>query len=164
MHNPHSGDGWAAGPSGIRVWGKFGAAGLFLVAGREVLLQHRAAWTNHGNTWGIPGGARDLQESPTQAALRETHEECAIAPADVEVLDTQVTAGPYPAAGDLPGEWTYTTVLARTRSGLRLPTTANEESHELRWVGLDEVEKLPLIAPFRHAFPALRRRVEKLNR
>ena len=102
MHNPHSGDGWAAGPSGIRVWGKFGAAGLFLVAGREVLLQHRSAWTNHGNTWGIPGGARDLQESPTQAALRETHEECAIAPADVEVLDTQVTAGPYPPAGDLP--------------------------------------------------------------
>lgn len=66
--------------------------------------------------------------------------------------------------GGFAGEWTYTTVLARTRSGLRLPTTANEESHELRWVGLDEVEKLPLIAPFRHAFPALRRRVEKLNR
>ena len=86
------------------------------------------------------------------------------APADVEVLDTQVTAGPYPPAGDLPGEWTYTTVLARTRSGLRLPTTANEESHELRWVGLDEVENLPLIAPFRHAFPALRQRVEKLYR
>lgn len=103
MHNPHSGDGWAAGPGGIRVWGKFGAAGLFLVAGRKVLLQHRAAWTNHGDTWGIPGGARDFTETPTQAALRETHEECAIAPQDVEVLDARVTAGPYPAAGDLPG-------------------------------------------------------------
>ena len=164
MHNPHSGDGWAAGPGGIRVWGKFGAAGLFLVAGRKVLLQHRAAWTNHGDTWGIPGGARDFTETPTQAALRETQEECAIAPHDVEVLDAQVTAGPYPAAGDLPGEWTYTTVLARTRTGVPLPTTANEEPYELRWVPFDEVETLPLLAAFRRSFPTLRESMEALNR
>ena len=97
MHNPHSGDGWAAGPGGIRVWGKFGAAGLFLVAGRKVLLQHRAAWTNHGDTWGFRVAPAILRRR--QAALRETHEECAIAPQDVEVLDARVTAGPYPAAG-----------------------------------------------------------------
>ena len=129
-----------------------------------MLLQHRAAWTNHGDTWGIPGGARDFTETPIQAALRETHEECAIAPQDVEVLDARVTAGPYPAAGDLPGEWTYTTVLARTRTGAPLPTTANEESYELRWVPFEEVESLPLLAAFRHAFPALRESVEALNR
>lgn len=96
--------------------------------------------------------------------MRETHEECAIAPQDVEVLDARVTAGPYPAAGDLPGEWTYTTVLARTCTGDPLPTTANEESYELRWVSFDEVESLPLLAAFRRAFPALRERVEVLNR
>ena len=151
-----SGDGWAAGPGGIKLWGKFGAAGLFLLAGERVLLQHRAEWTNHGGTWGIPGGARDFHESAVAAALRETEEECAIAPADVLVLGERVTAGPYPAVGELPGNWTYTTVIARTRGDEPLDVIANEESNELRWVHLDEVENLPLLGAFREAIPSLR--------
>lgn len=131
------------------VWGKFGAAGLFLVAGDDVLLQHRATWTNNGGTWGIPGGARDKPESPEQAALRETEEETGISPADVEVLGSLVTAGPFEEG------WTYTTVLARTVSGQRLTTTANEESAELRWVSFNQVEELELLAPFREALPRL---------
>lgn len=131
------------------VWGKFGAAGLFLVAGDEVLLQHRATWTNNGGTWGIPGGARDKLESPEQAALRETEEETGISPADVEVLGSLVTAGPFEEG------WTYTTVLARTVSGQRLATTANEESAELRWVPFNQMEELELLAPFREALPRL---------
>lgn len=131
------------------VWGKFGAAGLFLVAGDQVLLQHRATWTNNGGTWGIPGGARDKPESPEQAALRETEEETGISPADVEVLGSLVTAGPFEEG------WTYTTVLARTLSGQRLATTANEESAELRWVPFNQMEELELLAPFREALPRL---------
>ena len=131
------------------VWGKFGAAGLFLVAGDQVLLQHRATWTNNGGTWGIPGGARDKPESPEQAALRETEEETGISPADVEVLGSLVTAGPFEEG------WTYTTVLARTLSGQRLATTANEESAELRWVPFNQIEELELLAPFREALPRL---------
>lgn len=131
------------------VWGKFGAAGLFLVAGDQVLLQHRATWTNNGGTWGIPGGARDKPESSEQAALRETEEETGISPADVEVLGSLVTAGPFEEG------WTYTTVLARTLSGQRLATTANEESAELRWVPFNQIEELELLAPFREALPRL---------
>lgn len=131
------------------VWGKFGAAGLFLVAGDQVLLQHRATWTNNGGTWGIPGGARDKPESPERAALRETEEETGISPADVEVLGSLVTAGPFEEG------WTYTTVLARTLSGQRLATTANEESAELRWVPFNQIEELELLAPFREALPRL---------
>ncbi|MGY0887573.1 NUDIX domain-containing protein [Corynebacterium aurimucosum] len=148
--NPElSGDGWSKGPGGVPVWGKFGAAGLFLVAGDQVLLQHRATWTNNGGTWGIPGGARDKPESSEQAALRETEEETGISPADVEVLGSLVTAGPFEEG------WTYTTVLARTVSGQRLATTANEESAELRWVPLNQIEELELLAPFREALPRL---------
>lgn len=158
-----SGDGWAAGPGGSKVWGKFGAAGLFLVAGDELLLQFRAQWTNLGHTWGIPGGARDFGESAISAALRETHEECAIDSADISVLGQEVTAGPFPAAEQLPGNWTYTTVLARTLNGRRLATTANAESEELRWVSLDAVEELPLLEAFRRAFPFLRRRFADLK-
>lgn len=131
------------------VWGKFGAAGLFLVAGDDVLLQHRATWTNNGGTWGIPGGARDKPESPEQAALRETEEETGISPVDVEVIGSLVTAGPFEEG------WTYTTVLARTVSGQRLATTANEESAELRWVPFNQMEELELLAPFRESLPRL---------
>ncbi|AJI79864.1 NUDIX domain-containing protein [Corynebacterium singulare] len=157
--NPElSGDGWAQGPNGVPVWGKFGAAGLFLVAGDEVLLQHRATWTNNGGTWGIPGGARDKPETPEQAALRETEEETGIAVADVEVLESIVTSGPFD------GGWTYTTVLARTVTGQRLETTPNEESAELRWVPFAQVDQLDLIPPFREALPGLVERCGELNR
>ena len=152
-----SGDGWAAGPNGTRVWGRYGAAGLFLLAGDRVLLQLRAEWTNQGNTWGIPGGAREYHETPEAAALRETQEECGIAPHEVEVLAAEVTAGPYPGDG-----WTYTTVVARTCSGDILPTQANEESKELRWVPLDEMESLDLLPPFRGALPHIARLCQRL--
>ena len=159
-NGPGSGNGWSVGPNGAAVWGLYGAAGLFLVAAPDgqapqVLLQHRAAWTNNGNTWGVPGGARDGHETAEDAALRETVEECGIDPRDIEILHSEVTAGPYPQDDGRPG-WTYTTVLARTRSGHTLGTTANEESVELRWVALDEAEDLPLIPPFRAALPRLR--------
>ena len=162
---PGSGNGWSVGPGGVPVWGLFGAAGLFILAEGDgssttpsVLLQHRASWTNNGDTWGVPGGARDGHESPEEAAVRETVEECGIDPADIEILHSEVTAGPYPQP-DRPeaGEgWAYTTVIARTRDGRELETTANEESFELRWVPLDEVKDLPLIPPFRVALPRLR--------
>src|SRR5688500_4178798 len=51
-----SGDSWVEGPDGERYWGRFGAAGLLVVSPAfEVLLQHRAAWSHFGGTWGMPG-------------------------------------------------------------------------------------------------------------
>ncbi|APT93312.1 NTP pyrophosphohydrolase [Corynebacterium phocae] len=154
-----SGDGWAKGPGDTKVWGLFGAAGLFLVAGGEnprVLLQHRAAWTNLGDTWGIPGGAVDREETAVEGALRETFEECGIDPQVPEVLTSMVTAGPFP--GD---DWTYTTVIARVPEPV--DTQANEESYELRWVELSQLkdvlsgggpdEELVLLEPFRKSLP-----------
>ena len=79
----HDGNGWVRCDLGHRHWGRYGAAGL-LVADRStageplVLLQHRAAWTASGDTWGIPGGARDSHESPAEGALREACEETGI--------------------------------------------------------------------------------------
>ena len=141
------GNGWVFGPNGEKYWGKFGAAGLFLQAGDKILLQHRAAWTAQGDTWGIPGGARDSHESATEAALRETVEECGIDPAHVEPVEEVVTMR-------VPG-WSYTTVLARTIDGTPLPTVANEESEELRWVPLDDVCELHLHPGFAAALERL---------
>lgn len=163
------GNGWAAGPEGTKLWGIYGAAGLCLIAdlpsGPEVLMQHRALWTNAGGTWALPGGARDSDESPTHAAIREAHEETGIEPEDLEVLTTVITSGPFPADPKRPtlaGDWTYTTVIARTRNDVRLATTRNEESVELRWVPLADVVKLPLLPAFQESIPVLREKTRQL--
>ncbi|MEH0147107.1 NUDIX hydrolase [Corynebacterium sp. Q4381] len=138
------GNGWVH-HNHTKYWGLHGAAGLFLVAGGRALMQHRAAWTAQGGTWGIPGGARDSHESASEAALRETVEECAIDVSEVTVTGELVTFS-------VPG-WSYTTVLARADRPLRV--TANEESEELRWVPLDEIAALPLHPGFAASLPAL---------
>lgn len=137
------GNGWVRTPDGAQRWGLHGAAGLFLVAEGRVLMQHRAAWTAQGDTWGIPGGARDSHESATEAALRETVEECAVDTAQIAVHRELVTA-------DLQG-WTYTTVLASAPEPLAVQ--ANEESEELRWVPLDELGALELHPGFAASLP-----------
>ena len=93
------GNGWVVSAAGDRRWGRFGAAGLLLRAADPtdpdtplVLLQHRAVWTASGDTWALPGGARDSYEDAPQAALRETEEEAEIRPADVVVRAQVVTS------------------------------------------------------------------------
>ena len=93
------GNGWVVSDEGDRRWGRFGAAGLLLRAVDPsdpdtplVLLQHRAVWTASGDTWALPGGARDSYEDAPVAALRETEEEAEIRPADVVVRAQVVTS------------------------------------------------------------------------
>lgn len=129
-----NGDGWVVCAQGHRHWGRYGAAGLFLVADDSVLLAHRIFWSHHGNTWGIPGGARDEQETAVEAALREAAEETGLDPAE-------------PAVGTLSttdhGGWSYTTVHA-TLDAPRPLVPQDGEASELRWVPLSEVRELDL--------------------
>jgi 8-oxo-dGTP diphosphatase len=144
------GNGWTRCGLGHRHWGRFGAAGLMLVRGpangpRQLLLQHRAAWTSDGDTWGIPGGARDSHETPVQAALREAAEEAGIVAGDVEVIGLW---------HDDHDGWEYVTVVAAALAEIEL--TANAESAELRWVGSSEVDRLPMHPGFARSFPTVR--------
>lgn len=161
------GNGWSAGPGGSALWGRFGAAGLMLLARSPragepaVLLQHRAPWTNHGGTWALPGGARDSHESAVDAALRETEEETGLPASWVVVREAVLTAGPYPAdpaRPELSGGWTYTTVLALAAGGKPLPTHPNNESLDLRWVPLSDIGTLDLLPAFARSLPDLSRR------
>lgn len=177
-----TGDGWAVSSSGLRLWGIEGAAGLMLRApGPDglpvVLMQYRSEWTSMPLTWGIPGGARDLDESVEQAALREAAEETGIDCSAVTVVSSDVTARfavdygirrasahlwpNLPSYTGLGGievvsfydpsvtEWTYTTVHAWCPHPLDL--TMNSESIQLEWVPEAELEDLPLMDPFREA-------------
>lgn len=77
----------------------------------------------------------------------------------MDVRHSEVTSGPYspdPMRPSLAGNWSYVTVVATTRSGERIPVTANAESLELRWVPMAELEQLPLLPAFAQSLPRLR--------
>jgi len=129
------GNGWVRCQLGHRHWGRFGAAGLLTyVTGGPVLLQHRAWWSHHGGTWGLPGGARDSHESALAAALREAAEECGVPPGAVR--QTGVFTDDH-------GGWSYTTVLAQTAAPFAAQADY-DESDEVAWVPAAEVDLLPL--------------------
>lgn len=132
------GDGWIDCSCGGKHWGLYGAAGLLLLRGSQVLLQHRAPWVHNGDTWGIPGGARDSHESFIEAAMREAHEEIGITAQEIEVLTE---------SAEEHGIWSYHTIVARAHSSCD-PIAANQESLEVRWVEQSEVSKQSLHPAF----------------
>ena len=153
----HAGDGWVVCSQGHRHWGLHGAAGLLLArrpggsgASDAVVLQHRALWSDQGGTWGFPGGALAPGESAEVGALREAHEEAGVPAAAVRLLTTVVLDH---------GGWTYTTVLAEALTTFA-PAATDTESLEVAWVGLDDVDRLPLLPAFADAWPHLRALLE----
>ncbi len=145
LRNP--GDAWVTAEDGNRYWGRFGAAGLLAHdPARGILMQHRVSWSDHGGTWGIPGGARHEGEGAVEGALRESSEEAgvpdgAVAPRFAYVIDR--------------GGWTYTTVIAEVTVPFE-PEITDAESHALAWIPLDEVEGYELHPGFAASWPLLK--------
>ena len=139
------GDGWIQCDCGNKHWGLHGAAGLLLIRDGAALLQHRAPWVHNGDTWGIPGGARDSHETPIEAAIREAVEEIGIDPSLVTPLGDFV---------DDHQSWSYHTVVARADSKL-IAHELNEESANVEWVALDELTSKSLHPSFAATLPRL---------
>ena len=146
------GDGWVQCACGSKHWGLNGAAGILLIRGTQILLQHRAPWVHNGDTWGIPGGSRDSHESVLEAALREAHEETGIDPVHVTPIQT---------FSDDHGSWRYDTVIAYASDDL-VAHELNDESHEVRWVEIEKVEELTLHPSFEKSWPTLKGLVQAL--
>lgn len=133
------GDGWVECGQRHRHWGRYGAAGLLLryvdsLGTRWVLLQHRAEWSHHGGTWGLPGGARDSHETAEETALRESAEETGLDAALVRVLSTH---------RDDHGGWSYDTVVADCFDRLEVRPIGGE-SIDVRWVPESDAASMPL--------------------
>ena len=146
------GDGWVNCACGNKHWGVNGAAGILIVRGSQILLQHRAPWVHNGDTWGIPGGAKDSHESINEAALREAHEETGINPKHLN---------PLALFSDDHGDWRYDTVLAAAND-LISADSPNDESQEMRWVPVDEVTLLTLHPSFAKTWSDLKVMLETL--
>ena len=146
------GDGWIQCACGNKHWGLNGAAGILLVRRTQILLQHRAPWVHNGDTWGIPGGARDSHETVLEAAIREAKEETGIDPVHVTPIQT---------FSDDHGSWRYDTVIAYASDEL-VARELNDESHEVRWVEIDEVDELTLHPSFEKSWPTLKGLVQAL--
>ena len=138
-----AGDGFVACACGRRHWGHFGAAGLLVNRGDEVLLQHRAGWSHEGGTWAVPGGALDVDETPLDGALREASEEAAVPASSVRPRHSWTVDH---------GTWAYTTVVSQA-VGPITPQRLDGESEELRWVRSGEVTSLPLHSGFAAGWP-----------
>lgn len=109
-------------------------------------LQLRVSWSHHGGTWGVLGGARNPDESAVQAGLREAGEEASVTPDQVRVEASY---------HDDHGGWGYTTVIASAPRQFDL-WPRGTESDAVRWVGLDQLESLPLHPGFAGTWPRLR--------
>jgi 8-oxo-dGTP pyrophosphatase MutT (NUDIX family) len=157
-------DGFVICALGHRHWGLRGAAGLLLIHRDDegvvrVLLQHRAPWVHQGDTWSIPGGARDADEPAVDAAFREVAEETGMRLIGMaDVIATFV---------DDHGDWSYSTVCAALAEPLKVrersnpvPWTQRGEQQGLRWVAIDEVDRLPLHPGFASTWPNVRRIAE----
>lgn len=138
------GNGWVQCGCGSRHWGIHGAAGIFLRHDDEVLLQLRPSWAHQGGNWSIPGGARDSHETVIAAALREAHEETALEPETVDVIGVHRMQHP---------DWRYDTVIARAKGTPDL--VEHDESVELRWVLIGELETLDLHSGLAASLPFL---------
>jgi 8-oxo-dGTP diphosphatase len=139
------GDGWVECSCGSKHWGLNGAAGLLLVRNQKVLLQHRAPWVHNGDTWGIPGGARDSHETTIEAALREAHEEIGMDKHLVEEVDLFI---------DDHGLWKYETVIAKAHPDL-IAHEQNDESLQVEWVAFKDVTTKNLHPSFANTWPEL---------
>jgi 8-oxo-dGTP pyrophosphatase MutT (NUDIX family) len=136
-----SADGYTRCALGHEHWGRAGAAGLLVRhrdedGVRRYLLQHRAARTHLGDTWGLPGGALDWTESAEEGARRESVEELGGLPDDLTTVRTH---------RDDHGGWAYSTVVVDSPVRFSPVVTGWEVGeHGYRWCTRDELADLPL--------------------
>jgi 8-oxo-dGTP diphosphatase len=136
---------------GHRHWGKYGAAGLLLHHDGMVLLQQRSALSLGPETWGLFGGARERDEAPVAAALREAAEESTL---DVSVVRVRGVIGE-----DHRG-WRYDTVVADVETMPEV-APASWESKDARWVPAAEVATMNLFPAFAVSWPKVRDAMRK---
>jgi len=121
------------------------AAGILFVSPENEVLLMRRAGKDHQGEWALPAGGLEKDETPEQAARRETKEEAGYSH----------TGGLSPFMHSVRQGVEFTTFKAHAPN--KFKPTLNEEHDDAKWVEPSEAEKLPL-------HPGVRTAIEKLRR
>lgn len=110
----------------------------------QVLLVQRGREPGKG-LWGVPGGVLELGEAVVDGVRREVREECGI---EIEVGPLLGVFEPRQRddAGRLRYHYVVLDYLARYVSG---ELRAADDADDARWVALDALESLPMLAETR---------------
>jgi 8-oxo-dGTP diphosphatase len=130
-----------------KFWGSQGAGAVFLAedTGR-ILIQHRSAYVNEPNTWGVIGGAIDSGEDPQEAMQREVQEETGYhGPMRVEKLYVFQS-----------GKFRYTNFLVTVPHEFSPHHGWESQGHV--WTTLDDLPE-PLHFGFKSLLPSLQQRL-----
>ncbi|MER5211959.1 NUDIX hydrolase [Streptomyces sp. NPDC002838] len=125
-------------------FGQFNAAGMLLRDKRRYLVQLRAPGTQHGGSWGLPGGALHWEEHPYSGALREAVEEMGPLP---ELKPRVIVVDDH-------GGWKYYTVVADVPESF-MPVGGDGEGVAYRWCTEAELWALRLHLGLAEAWPRL---------
>jgi ADP-ribose pyrophosphatase YjhB (NUDIX family) len=118
---------------------RLGVGAIVLHQGRVLLVKRGQAPAL--GLWSVPGGLVDVGETTVDAARREVEEECGLkvrVAGLVGVLD-RVTRD---ADGRVRYHWVLVDYLAFPETNDTI--TAGSDAAEVRWVTIDEVERLPI--------------------
>lgn len=115
------------------------ASGCFCIHEGTILLVRRHPSKPYGNTWGIPGGKKELGENPRMTVIREIQEEVGF---DIDCIDLERIGALY---GRLPHlDYVFHMFIKRFEARPVIDL-ALEEHLEARWITLEEALALPLI-------------------
>ncbi len=122
-------------------------SGTIIIEDGKIILLYRE---DEGH-WEVPGGKVEAEESPTEAAVRETKEEIGIS---VE-LRRPFYSGEFQHNEDLFLWHGYLAEITEGKPGLQ-----EDKFTELKWIGSEELEKLDLAPNLRMIEPSLRKILE----
>lgn len=121
------------------------AAGCYCTWEDKLLLVKRQPFKSQGNKWGVPGGKLELNESPLEAAIRETREEVGIHLPFDQVFKIKTLYIRLPPT-DYIFHMFYTQLAQLPSISLDLG-----ENQEACWSTLQEALTLPLVAAGKEA-------------
>lgn len=132
--------------------------GAVILKENKILLEKRQNDPGKGK-WSIPGGLVELGESVEQTVIREVKEETNLdveKPEHIGVVDKV----DLDENGKVRYHFVIIDYFVKLKGG---DLRASSDAAELKWVAVDEIEKLELTPTFRAFFQRNRKKLEKLN-
>jgi 8-oxo-dGTP pyrophosphatase MutT (NUDIX family) len=127
-------------------------AGCHIMCGNRFLLLRRHPRSSQGNTWGIPAGKLEKEETPVEAVIREIEEEIGL---DITANLQEVGKLYITHSGS-----SYIFYLFHKKlTAFPEIVLCDDENVEFRWVTYDEAATLPLIMGGKEALEFLSKTV-----